>query len=425
MDRSRRRSILRSLNLLLALAMVATVLQVTATAAATLRPIRLEAGLHTGYKFTSTGVVLSSKSATLAGPVSTTADDRRWISSRGSHLRVTSGALAGYYVRESMIAFIPGLVVTANYPTPARVAFPAGTYLGYKFDTAWDLASTKRATLATSSAALASRRGFIDGRPYAQIVSGIWSGYWMPITQPTVLTASRLTCSVPAHVAAGSTQLFRVLPGATNQIALTFDMGGRMDPALDIIERLVVDRVCATLFPTAAASLTTQGRAAMALVKAHPELFEVGNHTYHHCNFRDGGGGAACPSSPPTAAFIANDLKNAAAVIKSLTGMDAAPYWRPPYGAIDTRVQSAAAAAGYTKTFMWDIDTIDWRHVTATPTPGPTAAQIAEKVVSKSVNGSNVLMHLGGWNTLDSLPSMVMRLRAKGLTPTTISQILR
>jgi hypothetical protein len=50
---------------------------------------------------------------------------------------------------------------------------------------------------------------------------------------------------------------------------------------------------------------------------------------------------------------------------------------------------------------------------------------MADKVVSKSVNGSNVLMHLGGWNTLDALPSMIYRLRAKGLTPTTISHILR
>ena len=198
-----------------------------------------------------------------------------------------------------------------------------------------------------------------------------------------------------------------------------------MDPAVDILERLIVDRVCATIFPTGAAAVTTQGKAAMAVIKAHPELFEVGNHTEHHCNLRDGGGGAACPAGPPSSAFIASELTSAATVIRNLTGMSPAPYWRPPYGAYDSRVQAAAAAAGYTKTFMWDIDTIDWRPVSATPTAGPTAAQIADKVVTKSVNGSNVLMHLGGWNTLDALPSMIYRLRAKGLTPTTISQILR
>jgi hypothetical protein len=59
------------------------------------------------------------------------------------------------------------------------------------------------------------------------------------------------------------------------------------------------------------------------------------------------------------------------------------------------------------------------------PTPGPTAAEIAAKVVTNSVNGSMVLMHLGGYNTCDALPSMVLRLRAGGLTPTSVSQILR
>jgi hypothetical protein len=56
---------------------------------------------------------------------------------------------------------------------------------------------------------------------------------------------------------------------------------------------------------------------------------------------------------------------------------------------------------------------------------GPTAAAIADKVAVNAVNGTDVLMHLGGWNTLDALPSMVQRLRARGLQPTTISDILR
>ncbi len=421
MNHRRRTSLVAILALAAAFSAVGASLHAPPAAAAA-QVVRFDAGPQTGYMFSSTGAITATKTVTLAKPGSATYDSRAWITGRGAFFRLTSSVLTGYWVRESMVTYVPGMIVTKSFNPPAQVAFPAGTYLGYTFDGAWDLLSTRRGSLSQSSAALASRRAVIDGRPYAQIVSGTWAGYWMPITSPTVLTASRLTCSVPAKVAAGSAQVFRVLPGASNQIALTFDMGGRMDPAVDIIERLITDRVCATIFPTAAASLTAQGKAAMALVKAHPELFEMGNHTYYHCNFRDGGGGAACPSSPPSAAFIANDLKNAATVIRNLTGMDPAPYWRPPYGAFDSRVQAAAAAAGYTKTFMWDIDTIDWRPVSD---GGPTAAFMADKVVTKSVNGSNVLMHLGGWNTLDALPSMIYRLRAKGLTPTTISQILR
>jgi peptidoglycan/xylan/chitin deacetylase (PgdA/CDA1 family) len=279
--------------------------------------------------------------------------------------------------------------------------------------------------LPRASAALAASRALIDGRPYAQIVSGGWVGYWMPIVSPTVLTAQPLTALVPAKVAAGSQQLFERLPAGEHKVALTFDLGGRTDPALDILERLVIDRVSATIFATGATSRTTAGRQILAFVARYPELFEVGNHTEHHCDLRSGGGGAACPASPPSASFIRTELTTANTIIASLTGRSTAPYWRPPYGAQDARVRAAAASAGYTKTFMWHIDTIDWRPVTAKPTPGPTAAQIAEKVAAGAIDGSIVLMHLGGYNTYDALPSMVMRVRANGLTPASISDILR
>ena len=88
-----------------------------------------------------------------------------------------------------------------------------------------------------------------------------------------------------------------------------------------------------------------------------------------------------------------------------------------------TTVGSAAAAAavGYTKTIMWDIDTIDWRTVAE---GGPTAGAMVSKVVTNARTGSIVLMHLGGWNTFDALPSMVARLRATGLQPTTVTDLV-
>jgi len=199
-------------------------------------------------------------------------------------------------------------------------------------------------------------------------------------------------------------------------------MGGRLTPAIDIMERLIIDRVCATLHPTGDAAQTTTGKAVMAMIKAHPELFEVGNHTMHHCNLRDGGGGSAsCPTTPPTTDRIQSELQEAEEIIQNLSGRDPIPYWRPPYGASDTRVRTAAAAIGYTKTLMWDIDTIDWKKIAD---GGPTTAAMAAKVVTNAQAGSIVLMHLGGYHTFDALPSMVLRLRAGGLQPTTISDLL-
>jgi peptidoglycan/xylan/chitin deacetylase (PgdA/CDA1 family) len=415
-------------RLLLLVALVALVVATVpaAVSAAVSRPVRLEAGVQRGYTFSSSGAVLTSKTVTLASPVTVTSSDRVWVTGRGAHFRIANGTFAGYLIQESMIAYTPGILVTKNYATPTRVAFPAGRYLGYKFDSAWKITTTKHYVLANPSGASISRRAMIHGRPFGEVVNGVWAGYWVPLTGPNVVTARSFQCQSPGHVAAGTQQVLKVLPGAANQVALTFDMGGRLDPGLDIVNRLLLDRVCTTFFPTGAMTNTTFGKQIVQTIGRHPYLFELGNHTQHHCNLRDGGGGspttAPCPTTRPTTAFMVKELKDAETVLRSVSGMNPAPYWRPPYGAYDSGVLAAATQAGYTKTFLWDVDTIDWRPVSQ---GGPTAGSIAVKVATNAVNGSDVLMHLGGFNTYDALPYMVMRLRERGLQPTTISDILR
>ena len=232
-------------------------------------------------------------------------------------------------------------------------------------------------------------------------------------------------CRAGNRVAAGSAQTFYTIPGAGNGVALTFDMGGRLDPGEDILNFLIDRRVCATLFPTGAMAQTPQGQRIMAIVRAHPELFEIGNHTMHHCDLVRGGGGspttAPCNVGTPTASFIRSELTDAAAILKQQTGQDPAPYWRPPYGSLSDSVVQAAASVGYTKTFMWDIDTIDWK---PTSQGGPTAEQIATKVITQAEGGSNVLMHLGGYETLDALRIIVPGLRDRGFLLTSLSDLL-
>jgi peptidoglycan/xylan/chitin deacetylase (PgdA/CDA1 family) len=232
-------------------------------------------------------------------------------------------------------------------------------------------------------------------------------------------------CWAGNRVAAGSAQTFYTVPGAGSGVALTLDMGGRLDPGVDILKLLIQHKVCATLFPTGAMAQTPQGQPIMAIVRAHPELFEIGNHTMHHCDLVHGGLGsptpAPCAGGPPSASFIRRELTDAAAILKQLTGQDPAPYWRPPYGAVNGAVIAAAASAGYTKTFMWDIDTIDWKPISQ---GGPSAEQIATKVITQARGGSNVLMHLGGYETLDALKIIIPGLRDRGFTLTSLSDLL-
>ena len=198
-----------------------------------------------------------------------------------------------------------------------------------------------------------------------------------------------------------------------------------MDPAVDIMNFLVANRVCATIFATGVMSQTPQGAQVMAIIRAHPELFEIANHTMYHCDLVRGGGGspstAPCAGGPPSADRVRKELTDAAAILTAGTAQSPQPYWRPPYGSISDGVLAAAASAGYTKTFLWDIDTIDWKPIAD---GGPTAEQIAAKVVTNAVNGSNVLFHLGGYETLDALKLIVPGLRDRGLTLTSLSDLL-
>jgi peptidoglycan/xylan/chitin deacetylase (PgdA/CDA1 family) len=244
-----------------------------------------------------------------------------------------------------------------------------------------------------------------------------------PRATPTPLPSGS-GCTANNRAAAGSPQTFRTIPGAGAGVALTFDMGGRMDPAVDIMTFLVEHEVCATIFATGVMSETANGQRVMAIIKANPHLFEIANHTMYHCDLVRGGGGSPT-TAPCTGSFDANrvrrELADAEAILRAGTGQSPVPYWRPPYGSVNQAVIDAVASAGYTKTFLWDIDTVDWK---PTSQGGPTAAQIAAKVINSSVNGSNVLFHLGGYETLDSLRLIVPGLRDRGFTLTSLSDLL-
>ncbi len=243
-----------------------------------------------------------------------------------------------------------------------------------------------------------------------------------PTTDPPSVASG---CRAGNRVTAGQPQTFSRIPGAGKAIAITLDMGGRLDPGVDILNFLIANKVCTTLFPTGAMAQTAEGKKIMAIVRAHPELFEVGNHTMHHCDLVRGGLGspttAPCAGGAPSADFIRSELTSAAAIIKDLTGQEPRPYWRPPYGSVSAGLLNAAASVGYTKTLMWDIDTIDWKPISQ---GGPTGAQIASKVINAAQDGSIVLDHLGGYETLTALQIMVPGLRQRGFSLTTISDLL-
>ncbi len=209
----------------------------------------------------------------------------------------------------------------------------------------------------------------------------------------------------------GSSVLVSHGPRGTDRVALTLDMGGRVEPAVDIVRWLIDHEVKATLFPTGRTGTTSElGRAALQLAATRPDLFEIANHSWDHPSFVD-----------LTAEQIADQLTRTEEAVNGLIGRTTKPFFRPPYGAHNGTVRAAVGRAGWGYTVMWDIDTIDWK---PTADGGPTAQDIVTKVVSRAEGGSIVLMHLGGWHTLDALPGIVSGLASKGLRPVTLTEML-
>jgi peptidoglycan/xylan/chitin deacetylase (PgdA/CDA1 family) len=193
-------------------------------------------------------------------------------------------------------------------------------------------------------------------------------------------------------VAYSGSRLYRV-------VALTFDDGYYPSSVLSILATLRREGVKATFFPTSAA------------VKASPDVwrrvaaagYPIGNHTINHPNLT-------------TLSWSSKVYQITASrrTIEAVTGVRQIPYLRPPYGAWNTSVVSAASYAGYRRVVIWDVDSQDWRR--------PSRSTLIYNA-TRGRNGSIVLMHTLP-NTADALTSIIRSYKSRGFKFVTIPQLL-
>jgi peptidoglycan-N-acetylglucosamine deacetylase len=183
------------------------------------------------------------------------------------------------------------------------------------------------------------------------------------------------------------------------RIALTFDDGpDRMTVRyLDILARLGVR---ATFFLVGENVARAPDLASEYLRRGH----EVGGHGWSHE-----------PFSTMTNERLAEELERTDALLPSPPS-GARRLVRPPRGELSLRALVRIAAAGYT-TVMWSVDSDDSR------TRDPRAIE-RRMAPGNVLPGDIVLLHeLQPW-TLDALPSVIGALRARGLEPVTVSELM-
>lgn len=111
---------------------------------------------------------------------------------------------------------------------------------------------------------------------------------------------------------------------------------------------------------------------------------------------------------------VKEELMGAHRKIKQLTGQDAFLF-RPPFGAYNNTVITAAKEVGY-YTIQWDVDSLDWLNEGADP--------VINRVLSQVRNGSIVLFHNNGDFTADALEPILCELEKRGFEIVPVSQLI-
>ncbi len=140
-----------------------------------------------------------------------------------------------------------------------------------------------------------------------------------------------------------------------------------------------------------------------AVKKIYEAGHEIGNHSYNHPHVNN----LSLDKNK-------EQIKKCSDLVKNITG-EGTKLYRGPYGEYNNTVIQAAKELEH-ETIQWSIDTLDYN--------GLTCEQMWERIEPKLENGSIILMHNGTENTALSLNEIITKIKEKGYTPVTVSELI-
>ncbi|MDX1892382.1 polysaccharide deacetylase family protein [Mycolicibacterium sp. 050158] len=132
------------------------------------------------------------------------------------------------------------------------------------------------------------------------------------------------------------------LPGPGDLLSLTLDDGVDTGVVRAYCQLAKDTGIRLTMFVTGVYSSWTDNRDLLAPLVESRQI-QLGNHTWIHPDL-----------TKLTPLKVADEIRHTHQFISDTFGVDATPYYRPPYGAYNDVVQSVAADLGYTETVLWD-----------------------------------------------------------------------
>jgi len=141
------------------------------------RAMRLVRGEHRAYKFDANGKVLDTRTASFDRGRNEESTGRTRVGGR-AYLKVSSGTLAGWWVRESPRQFVRGMTERRGYSSK-RIHVERGTYRAVRFDSLGRVVDSEKAWLGRDRRFGTAARAIINGRAWFKVTSGPFDGYWL------------------------------------------------------------------------------------------------------------------------------------------------------------------------------------------------------------------------------------------------------
>jgi peptidoglycan-N-acetylglucosamine deacetylase len=207
--------------------------------------------------------------------------------------------------------------------------------------------------------------------------------------------------TIPPQFAGATIKEAKLAKSAKKVIALTFDDGPVPNYTEQILDILKKNNAKATFF-VVGSNLQLYPKIAKRIVE---DGHTIANHTWNHRYRR---------MSPQVAASEIDSTTN---LIYKTTGVKT-NLFRPPGGIMNNGVAAYARKKNYV-TLMWSVDSIDYKQ--------PPAEILTNRIVKGATHGGIALMHDGGGKrprTVEALPKIISRLRARGYSFVTIPELL-
>ena len=142
----------------------------------------------------------------------------------------------------------------------------------------------------------------------------------------------------------GPPQVVSAGPHATQHIALTVDDGFCGDCIARYVEFAQSSGIHITLNPNGVYNqLWTPSIVAMVRQMVANQQVQIGNHTWDHANLLG-----------LSTAAVTSEITRNEDWIEQTFGITARPYFRPPYGSHNQRIDQIAGDLGYTRVLMWN-----------------------------------------------------------------------